>query len=51
VSPVAVSGGEHRPNKRLKLPAPGCGKNCVCAPTGFVVISINRAPTGVGAAA
>ncbi len=51
VSPVAVSGGEHRPNKRLKLPAPGLGRNCVCAPAAFVVVSMDVAPTAVGAAA
>ena len=30
-APVGVSVAERRPNKRLKLPAPGCGRNCVCA--------------------
>src|SRR5437773_4736396 len=39
------------PNTRLKLTAPGCWRNCVCAPTGFVVGSRGGAPTGVGAAA
>jgi len=39
------------PNKRLKLPAPGLGRNCVCAPTGSVVVSMRAAPAGVGAAA
>ena len=39
------------PNKRLKLAAPGCGRNCACAPAGFVVVSIDEAPAGVGAAA
>ena len=39
------------PNKRLKLTAPGLGKNCVCAPAAFVGVSIDVAPTGVGAAA
>jgi len=38
-------------NKRLKLSAPGLGKNCVCAPAGSVVVSIDVAPAGVGAAA
>ncbi len=38
-------------NKRLKLTAPGFGKNCVCTPSAFVVISMDVAPTGVGAAA
>ena len=51
VSPVAVSGGEHRPNTRLKLAAPGLGRNCVCAPARFLVIAITVAPAGVGAAA
>ena len=39
------------PNTRLKLPAPGCGKNCVCAPAAFVLVSIDVAPADVGAAA
>src|SRR5437867_733363 len=39
------------PNTRLKLTAPGCGKNCVCAPAVFVVVSSDVAPAGVGAAA
>jgi len=39
------------PNKRLKLAAPGLGKNCVCAPAAFVVVSIQVAPAAVGAAA
>ncbi len=39
------------PNKRLKLAAPGCGRNCVCAPTSSVVVSSIVLPTGVGAAA
>ncbi len=38
-------------NKRLKLTAPGVGKNCVCAPANFVLVSVSAAPTGVGAAA
>ncbi len=42
---------EARPNKRLKLAAPGLGSNCVCAPAAFVAVSIDVAPTGVGAAA
>src|SRR5207247_10280775 len=33
-------------NKRLKLSAPGLGKNCVCAPAGSVVVSIDVAPRG-----
>ncbi len=39
------------PNTRLKLPAPGCGKNCVCAPRAFLLVSIDVAPADVGAAA
>ncbi len=39
------------PNKRLKLPAPGRGKNCVCAPASSVVISTDVTPAVVGAAA
>jgi hypothetical protein len=39
------------PNKRLKLPAPGFGRNCVCAPASSVVISISVAPPRIGAAA
>ncbi len=39
------------PNKRLKLTAPGLGKNCVCALASPVVGSINLAPAYVGAAA
>ncbi len=42
---------ERRPNTRLKLPAPGRGKNCVCAPAAFVLVSIDVAPADVGAAA
>ncbi len=34
------------PNTRLKLPAPGRGKNCVCAPAGSVVVSSDVAPAG-----
>jgi hypothetical protein len=36
------------PNKRLKLPAPGIGKNCVCALTSSMLVSMSPAPTGVG---
>ena len=39
------------PNKRLKLSAPGLGRNCVCAPAGSVIISTVAAPARVGAAA
>ncbi len=39
------------PNKRLKLAAPGLGRNDVCAPASSVVVSIVAAPTGDGAAA
>ena len=39
------------PNKRLKLTAPGVGKNCVCALASSVVVSINVALACVGAAA
>src|SRR6266571_1139380 len=39
------------PNKRLKLTAPGLGRNCVCALASAVVVSINVAPTWSGAAA
>src|SRR5712691_11110292 len=39
------------PNKRLKLPAPGLGTNCVCAPASSVLVSIVVAPARVGAAA
>ena len=28
---VRVGSGEGQPNQRLKLPAPGFGRNCVCA--------------------
>src|SRR5207245_3315336 len=38
-------------NTRLKLPAPGFGRNCVCAPAGSVVVLKRAAPAGVGAAA
>jgi hypothetical protein len=34
------------PNKRLKLTAPGLRKNCVCAPTRSVLVSIFVAPAG-----
>src|SRR2546426_11575290 len=37
------------PNKRLKLTAPGCGRNCVCAPTRSVVVSVVAAPARCGA--
>ena len=30
---VGVSAGNGQPNQRLKLTAPGLGRNCVCAPT------------------
>jgi len=40
-----------QPNKRLKLTAPGLGRNCVCAPAGPLVVPMNVAPAGVGAAA
>jgi hypothetical protein len=43
--------GKVLPNKRLKLTAPGLGKNCVCAPAVLVVGSIDAPPTQVGAAA
>jgi len=49
--PGAVSMGERRPNKRLKLTAPGVGRNSVCAPKNAMVVSIDVAPVGVGAAA
>jgi len=39
------------PNKRLKLTAPGCGRNAVCAPANSVLFSIRGAPTWIGAAA
>src|SRR5213594_177610 len=39
------------PNKRLRLPAPGLGRNCVCAPARCAVVSITVAPAEVGAAA
>ena len=39
------------PNKRLKLPAPGLGRNCVCAPASCIVVSIIVAPAWGGAAA
>ena len=39
------------PNKRLKLSAPGCGRNCVCAPPDSVVVSSDMALARVGAAA
>jgi hypothetical protein len=32
------------PNKRLKLPAPGLGTNCVCAPANCVLVSTVVAP-------
>src|SRR5947208_10692757 len=38
-------------NTRLKLTAPGLGRNCVCAPASFVVVSLTVAPARVGAAA
>ena len=50
-SPVGLSGGERRPNKRLKLAAPGFGRNCVCAPATSVLVSINVVPASLGAAA
>ncbi len=43
--------GRVQPNKRLKLTAPVLGRNCVCAPASPVVVSIEVAPAGVGAAA
>lgn len=30
-------GNKPLPNERLKLTAPGCWRNCVCAPANFVV--------------
>ena len=39
------------PNKRLKLSAPRCGSNAVCAPTNSALISSIAAPPGAGAAA
>jgi hypothetical protein len=39
------------PNKRLKLTAPGLGRNCVCALASSVLVSIFAVPAGVGAAA
>ena len=39
------------PNKRLKLAAPGLGRNCVCAPARFVVLSMHVARGSAGAAA
>ena len=38
-------------NKRLKLPAPGLGRNSVCAPRSSVLVSNDVAPAWVGAAA
>ena len=39
------------PNKRVKLTAPGCGRNCVRALACSVLLSICGELTGVGAAA
>ena len=38
-------------NKRLKLTAPGLGRNCVCALAGSVLVSVIAAPAILGAAA
>ena len=40
-----------QPNKRLKLTAPGLGRNCVCAPAGSLLVSMNVVPASLGAAA
>jgi hypothetical protein len=40
---------ERLPNKRLKLTAPGLGRNCVCAPTTYGASSIISAAAALGA--
>jgi hypothetical protein len=51
LDPLTSSWPRLRPNKRLKLTAPGLGRSCVCAPTNSVLASLCMAPAGCGAAA